>query len=463
MNRSLRSLRLAAYALVIASGTLTQAYAMAEPVTDAAITAIVDGYKAKNKEIADKKLAGAEAFKARQAAVTELLATLDFQSLTASQIQTLSRASILRFAPEKSAAVESRLAAIASSDKGVDGFKAGLMKLDYIRFSRAQDQSQEDAQKAYGERIATAFTAALDHPGMADAVKAGSAADIFGRFGMIDASALKGTNTLDRVVSLITPELPLGSAARAVSVFDAANEEESGISAEKKEEIRTKIVAALDAGLSKETDTNIKSSAERSRTYLTGAFAMGKLVNHPAPDMNFKWTSAGIDAKKLSDLKGKVVVVDFWATWCGPCVGSFPQVRDLQARYKDYPVVILGVTSIQGSITKWADGRPTGSEDVKGQPEKELELLAQWGKDMDVTWQVAVSEQDVFNPEYGVRGIPHVAIIDPKGVVRHRGLHPAADPEHKFEMIDTLLKEAGLPAPESSATKTEQGEKKQGG
>ena len=49
-------------------------------------------------------------------------------------------------------------------------------------------------------------------------------------------------------------------------------------------------------------------------------------------------------------MKGNVVVVDFWATWCGPCVGSFPQVKELVEYYKGYNVTVLGLTSPQGAV-----------------------------------------------------------------------------------------------------------------
>ena len=77
-----------------------------------------------------------------------------------------------------------------------------------------------------------------------------------------------------------------------------------------------------------------------------GAYAQGILIGGEAPELGFLWTSQG-NYRKLSDLRGKIVVVDFWATWCGPCVRAFPNVRKLQERYKDYDVVIIGVTSVQ--------------------------------------------------------------------------------------------------------------------
>jgi thiol-disulfide isomerase/thioredoxin len=54
----------------------------------------------------------------------------------------------------------------------------------------------------------------------------------------------------------------------------------------------------------------------------------------PATDLNGK-------AVKLSDFRGKVVILDFWATWCGPCIASMPHTNEVAARYKDQGVVVL--------------------------------------------------------------------------------------------------------------------------
>ena len=56
-----------------------------------------------------------------------------------------------------------------------------------------------------------------------------------------------------------------------------------------------------------------------------------------------------------------------------------------------------------------------------------------------MTWPVVFTEQRVFNPDYGVHGIPHVAIIGPDGIVRHNGIHPGSDPAGTIEKIDQIL------------------------
>jgi hypothetical protein len=68
-------------------------------------------------------------------------------------------------------------------------------------------------------------------------------------------------------------------------------------------------------------------------------------------------------------------------------------------------------------------------------------------KDMDITWEVAFSRESQFNEEFGVRGIPHVAIIDPEGIVRYNLLRPYHPPWQEAEKIDSLLIEAGLDYP----------------
>ena len=146
----------------------------------------------------------------------------------------------------------------------------------------------------------------------------------------------------------------------------------------------------------------------------------------------------------MADLRGKVVIVDFWATWCGPCVRSFPNVRKLQERYKNYDVVILGVTSIQG---RHIDRINKKTIDTKGNPENEMELMKTFMKQQNMTWKVAFAKQGVYNPDYGVHGVPHIAIIDAEGKVRYNGINPNSDPYEEAEKIDALLKEAGLKYP----------------
>lgn len=187
--------------------------------------------------------------------------------------------------------------------------------------------------------------------------------------------------------------------------------------------------------------------AEKNIKYLSSLFATGKLIGGTAPELDFLWMSSG-KAQKLSDLKGKVVVLDFWTTWCGPCVASFPNVRELQKRYKNSDVVILGVSSLQGRHVDRSSGK-SQVVDTKGNPEEEFKLMKQFMKEMDITWTVAFSAQPVFNSEYGVNGIPHVVIIDTEGRVRYNNLRPYDAPFHEAEKIDALLQEAGLKYPKN--------------
>lgn len=179
------------------------------------------------------------------------------------------------------------------------------------------------------------------------------------------------------------------------------------------------------------------ASLKRTVSGMESPAGRGKLVGYPAPEITFKWDSDG-KAKKLSDYKGSVVVLDFWATWCGPCIASMPHIRELAAHYKGQKVVILGVTSIQDGF--WPMGKP--KIDFKGRPDEEIAMYPEYMKTNDITWTIAVADQNVFNPDYGVNGIPHMAIVDATGKLRYRGLHPSAVTlEQKIKMIDPLLKE----------------------
>jgi len=168
------------------------------------------------------------------------------------------------------------------------------------------------------------------------------------------------------------------------------------------------------------------------------------LVGQPAPELNFLWsTKDGV--KKLSDLRGQVVVIDFWATWCGPCIRTFPQIREEVARFAGAPVTFLGVTSLQGAVHNLRN-KPI---DTKKNPQKEFSLMPEFMKKHKMTWDVAFSEERVFNEDYGIEGIPHMVIIAPDGTLRHSHLHPGNPKADVAGKVSALLAEFGLATPQS--------------
>lgn len=291
-----------------------------------------------------------------------------------------------------------------------------------------------------------AYRQLLNHPAWDELVKAREEVweDVLEATYHYSGGDLDDNGLIERWLFLLEQELPESAVKASMSLFEVVFQDKR-IPPKLKEQVREKVLQQYISllGSGKVTGKRKIASLEEARQYLEGAYAKGELLGNPAPQLDFIWTSQG-NAKSLSDLKGQVVLLDFWGTKCAPCISIFPEVRKLVKYYQGYPVEIIGVASIQGYHVDLKQGKTIRTD---GKPQQEMELMKTFMKDMDMTWTVAFSKQPVFNPEYGVRSIPHVVLIDADGIVRENGLDPFDKVETKMEKINIWLKKAGLPYP----------------
>lgn len=114
------------------------------------------------------------------------------------------------------------------------------------------------------------------------------------------------------------------------------------------------------------------------------------ILNEKAPELVVeKWLS------DIPDTEGKFVLIDFWATWCGPCIKAIPELNSYQKEFKDQ-LVVIGLSD-----------------------ESEAKVKKQ--KRPKIEYYNAIDTQRRLNNELEVRGIPHCILIDPDGIVRWEG------------------------------------------
>jgi thiol-disulfide isomerase/thioredoxin len=139
----------------------------------------------------------------------------------------------------------------------------------------------------------------------------------------------------------------------------------------------------------------------------------GLEVGDMMPDLKSK--NLEDKAVKLSDLKGKVVVLDVWATWCPPCRAMIPHEKELTKRLKDKPFVLVSIS---------IDAK---KETVSNFVEKEKMTWTHW-------WN---GQKGGIVTELGIRSIPTIYVLDPKGVIRYKGVRG----KEMDKAVDTLLEE----------------------
>lgn len=133
-----------------------------------------------------------------------------------------------------------------------------------------------------------------------------------------------------------------------------------------------------------------------------------KLLGEPAPELADvdKWIPGS--PKTIQSLRGRVVILDFWATWCGPCFDAFPALSEWHRDLAAEGLTILGVTRYYGS----GEGLPL---DEAG----EIEFLKRFKAKQGLPYDFAVAKGQTSQFLYAATGLPTVVLIDRKGVVRY--------------------------------------------
>ncbi len=153
-----------------------------------------------------------------------------------------------------------------------------------------------------------------------------------------------------------------------------------------------------------EGDGGVAGGAETVSTPVPTPHPKGR----KAPD--FALQTLDGSALRLSDLSGQVVIVDFWATWCGPCKRSIPDLIELQNEFKEQGFTIVGVSLDR----RGAD--PAGA--VRNFVEK-----------MSINYPIVMGSPEVVQDYGGVKFIPTAFIVDKEGFIAKQitGLQPKAE------------------------------------
>lgn len=139
------------------------------------------------------------------------------------------------------------------------------------------------------------------------------------------------------------------------------------------------------------------------------------------------------------ELKGKVVLLDFWAVWCGPCIATFPHLREWQDKYADKGLVIIGVTNYYKY--DWDEENKRIKSDKELTPENEQKALVKFAEHHNLKHRFMVTPSgSTFSKDYAVSGIPQAVLIDKEGNIRMIKVGSGDANAHALdEMIKELL------------------------
>jgi peroxiredoxin len=152
-------------------------------------------------------------------------------------------------------------------------------------------------------------------------------------------------------------------------------------------------------------------------TFSLCCIASSGLTGQPAPDFALK--SATGENLRLSEYRGEVVMVNFWATWCGPCRQEMPLLDELYGRYERVGFKLLGVN-------------------IDDDSRRAMQMV----QDLGVTFPVLFDDTKSVSKLYQVEAMPVTVLVDRAGTVRfvHHGYKPGYEEQYLTE-VRSLLRE----------------------
>ncbi|MCP5108161.1 MAG: TlpA family protein disulfide reductase, partial [bacterium] len=183
----------------------------------------------------------------------------------------------------------------------------------------------------------------------------------------------------------------------------------------------------LEKGIAAAEDEQVKAELQEELVQL-------ELIGSPAPPIAAEtWVnSRPLD---LARLKGNVVVIDFWATWCNPCRMVIPGLIKLYDEYKDKGLVIIGLTKLYGRYSDDTGNRGTVDK------AKEISLVKEFVQRHKITYPVAIASEGVNGEKYKIKAIPTMVFINRKGDVASIKVGAGGDEKALEDAIKKLLEE----------------------
>ena len=134
------------------------------------------------------------------------------------------------------------------------------------------------------------------------------------------------------------------------------------------------------------------------------AAATKSMVGQKLPELKVDYVG------KKPEVAGKPMIVEFWATWCGPCKTSIPHLNELYKKYKDKGLVIVGVT------------------------DEDNQTIRRFTKTTPMDYFPATDRNGKLSKEFGIQGIPHAVLVNKTGEIVWEG-HPMSLKDADIEKV----------------------------